>query len=110
MESVRSLPVKCEAETSIVSRIRLTLVANGYTLVEKTHGNSYQAGWPDLYCFHPVKGHRWVEVKRPRVGRLTRAQRVRFAQWEAAGEGVWVLTSPDDAVRLDGPPNWREAK
>lgn len=43
-------------EDSLVEAIRTRLLAEGWTLVEKTHGNKYQKGWPDLYCFKPGRG------------------------------------------------------
>lgn len=94
-------------EVAIQNRVRATLTAAGWTSW-KTHGGPYQSGWPDLYCAHPQHGARWAEIKRPRLGRFTPAQRVRFAELEAAGVGVWVLheAAGCEAVLL-GPPNWR---
>lgn len=105
-----SVSSKCvQSEASIQDALRRLMAIQGWTLTEKTHGNSYQAGWPDLMCFHPVKGIRWVEVKRPK-GSLTRSQRARFASWEQAGLGVYVIAEASlEALRaLDGHPNWRD--
>lgn len=79
----------------------------GWTVVDKTHGNSYQPGWPDLFCFKPPDKVRWVEVKTPKGG-LTPSQRARFACWTGAGLGVWVLDRVDDLRPLYGEANWLE--
>jgi hypothetical protein len=31
--------------------------------VKKTHGNQYQEGFPDSYCYHHMFSPRWVEFK-----------------------------------------------
>jgi len=84
--------------------LRRLLRADGW-LVEKSHGNLYQAGWPDLYCFHLAHGHRWVETKTPN-GRLTPAQFETFSRWVEAGVPIWILTEPRPDLLLD-PPNAR---
>ena len=108
---------KPKLESKIVDEIRDALMEQGWTLVEKTHGTEFSAGWPDLMCFLPrgeasnLELLRHVEVKRPGRSKktcLTPAQRSRFAKWEAAGLGVWVLTSADETPKLFGPPNWRD--
>ena len=106
MKPLRPRPPR---ESAIVDRIRARAQALGW-LVEKTHGNSFQPGWPDLFLARSgPRGceFRWVEVKRP-TGRLTRAQRVRFALWEEHAVGVWVITSELELPLLNNPPNWRE--
>lgn len=95
-----------ESEATIQARIRKALAVAGFTVVHKTHGNEYQQGWPDLYAFHPARGHRWIEVKRP-SGSFTDAQRARFACWDAAGVDVHVLCDADLAP-LYRPGNWKE--
>lgn len=98
-------------EKTIERAIRVFLAKRGW-LTEKTHGNQFQAGWPDLMLFHTPYNHRWLEVKRP-GGKLTPAQRKRFAEWETYGLGVWVadrVTMGSQTVEdlLSGPPNWRD--
>ena len=127
-------------EAAIQAKIRRALEAAGW-LVEKTHGNAYQAGWPDIFAYKPrhdpvyeklldrrdeatgrvqstvyrtkpndfatPEMYRWIEVKRPKRSRLTRAQVVRFTKWEAHGLGVWVLDSADMSP-LEQKPNWRD--
>lgn len=82
------------------------MTRNGW-LVEKSHGSRFQAGWPDLLAMHVEHGQRWIEVKRPKAGRLTRAQRKNFARWTAHGARIWIL---DDEKGLEsvlsGEPNW----
>jgi hypothetical protein len=80
---------------------------------EKTHGNLFQHGWPDLYCLHPTLAggspmQRWVEVKRGGQGRLESSQVHKFSLWKKFGLGVWVLTGPEDYGKLFLPPNWWE--
>ena len=77
---------------------------------ERILGNSYQSGIPDLYAFHRVHGHRWIEIKRP-DGRysFTIRQRQKFPAWEKAGIGIWILCGANESeyALLFGPPNWR---
>lgn len=93
-------------ERAIQSQIRAKLRADGW-LVAKSHCNKFQKGWPDLYCYHPRHGPRWVEVKRPTEGRLTKDQRIRFPEWESYGVPIWILTSVEEVGLIFGPPNWR---
>lgn len=95
MKALRPRP---RSEASIQAAIRRRLEAEGW-LVEKSHGNQFQAGWPDLYCHHPELGARWIEVKTPR-GRLTQAQRVLFPKWERFGVGIWILKGEDEVALL----------
>ena len=94
-------------EEKIQNKIRKILKADGW-VTEKMHGNQYQSGIPDLYCFHRKHGHRWVEIKTEK-GRLTHAQGVTFKAWEKAGLGVYILTHHSEINLLtDGSePNWR---
>lgn len=78
---------------------------------KETHGNLFQAGFPDVFCTHTSYGHRWIEVKDPkRTGDIfTPAQHIVFPQLCANGSGVWVMTAATveeyDKV-LKGRPNW----
>ena len=82
--------------------------------VEKTHGNLYQKGWPDLYAMHPglpnVDGGRpltrWIEMKRPGQGELENSQKILFRQWTDHGVKIWVLTTVADYEKLFKEPNW----
>jgi hypothetical protein len=95
-----------ESEAVIQERIRKNLRAAGWTLDEKTHGDALMSGWPDLYIYHPARGARWVEIKRPN-GRFTKAQLLRFARWAGAGLPVYVLCDCDFSP-LFRDPNWTE--
>src|SRR5580658_1750320 len=95
-------------EAEIQSALVSALPRGAWTIVDKTHGNSHSAGWPDLYCYHQVRQlHRWVEVKAP-GGSFTPAQRARFARWQIAGLGVYVMCDADISVLFTKEPNWRE--
>ena len=93
-------------EQKIVDGLKNVLKKNGW-LVEKTHGNKFQAGWPDLYCFHPEHGARWIEVKTP-TGYLTPAQGTKFKLWESFGVKIWILTSAQQYNFLFKECNWRD--
>lgn len=95
------------SEAAIQAELRERLRRDGW-LVVKSHGNKFQPGWPDLYAHHPEHGARWIEVKRPKAGRLTKAQRVVFAEWSVYGVGIWVLTSAEEVGLLLEEPNWSE--
>jgi len=104
MKALRQRP---ESEKTIQARIRRVLEDSGH-FVRKAHGNRFQVGWPDLLVVNKVHGCRWIEVKRPKTGRLTPGQRSEFEKWDAAGARIWVLTSVDQLDLLDTEPNWRE--
>jgi len=89
-------------EQRLSDALRRALRAEGW-FTAKSHGNLYQAGWPDLLCYHRVHGYRWVETKTER-GRLTPAQFETFTAWTGAGISIWVLTEPR-LDRLFEPPN-----
>lgn len=79
-------------------------------IVKSTHGNIFQAGFPDLYCTHKTHGIRWVEVKLPDMkgSRWTKAQEEWFPQFAANGTGIWILTAANDSEykKLFEPPNF----
>jgi len=84
------------------------LGARGW-LVEHTHGNLYQVGFPDLYLFHKTWGERWVDCKVKGRYSFTNAQKVKWPLWESFGVGIWILTaaSDDEYAKLFTKPNWR---
>ena len=96
-------------ELHIQRKLVVLLEACGWH-VERMLANAYQVGIPDLYCYHKKWGPRWIEIKRPDQYSFTRAQRLKFPQWEEAGIGIWILTAAteDQYKLLFGPPNWRE--
>ncbi|HPT70850.1 MAG TPA: hypothetical protein PLE74_01050 [Candidatus Cloacimonadota bacterium] len=78
--------------------------------VKPTHGNMYQAGFPDLFTAHQKYGIRWIEVKLPNMkgSRFTSQQLIDFPKFSAAGVGIWILTAgtDDEYRKLFGAPNW----
>jgi hypothetical protein len=98
-----------KTEAKIRQEIKQFLTLRGW-LVEITHGNAFQFGFPDLYLAHPKWGTRWVDVKRPAKYSLTKAQRLKWPIWEQYNIGIWILTAANDEqyLRLFGPPNWRD--
>ena len=93
-------------EKQIEKEIRREMDRLGWH-TEKIHGGRFQSGLPDLHCFHRVHGYRWVEVKRPKSGRLTNHQMVKFPVLDASGQGIWILTSADQIDLLFKDPNWK---
>lgn len=79
-------------------------------IVERMHGNLYQSGIPDLYCFKKEYGERWIDVKVEGRYSFTKAQIIKWPQWESAGIGIWILTGAGqiDYDRLFDKPNWRD--
>lgn len=83
--------------------------------VEKMHGNAFQKGIPDLYCFNPLLGgeeglHRWVDVKVEGQYEYTKSQCQKWPLWESIGLGVWIMMGPTEEwyKKLFGPPNFRD--
>jgi hypothetical protein len=106
---MRSLKItKHGPEWRIQNELKRYLAVRGW-LVEATHGNAYQKGFPDLYLYHPQHRQRWVDCKSPIRHSLTRAQRTKWPRWEKFGVGIWILTAAtqEQYDKLFGPPNWR---
>jgi len=104
---MKPLKRKPRLEKEIENALRKALKKAGWH-TWKTHGNRFQAGFPDLYCLHPIHGQRWIEVKRPKTGRLTAPQVAQFELFESFGVGVWVLDSESTTGLLGASPNWRD--
>lgn len=96
-------------EWHIQEALREFLEARGW-LVERMTGNAYQKGIPDLYCFHPRWGERWIDVKVEGRYSFTKSQRIKWPLWESFGVGIWILTgaTENDYGQLFQPPNWRD--
>lgn len=92
-------------ESIIQSEVRDYLRERGWLVYVTTCG-AYMKGLPDLICHHPVHGTRLVDVKRPKSGKLTKAQCQTWTDFERFGLGVWIMTECDDSV-LHNPPNFR---
>jgi len=128
MKPIRKPRAKRRPEDVLVDDLRRVLLEElEFTLAEKTHGNLYQYGWPDLWCYHPtwyVDGpvddwsgvYRpsgrglWLEAKVP-PNKLTLAQYDLFNRWSRAGVSIWVATPEDVPYLLEllcEPPNVEE--
>lgn len=79
-------------------------------LVEHTHGNLFQQGFPDLFLHHIKWGYRWVDCKVKGKYTFTKAQKQKWPIWERHGVGIWILTdaTQEEYDKLFGPPNWRD--
>ena len=97
-----------QPEKKIENRIRQFLATRGW-LVEKTHSTSYSSGWPDLMCWHPEFGLRWVDVKVRERHKYTKAQCQTWPKWERSGLGVWIMfdATDEEYSNLFKPPNFR---
>ena len=79
-------------------------------LVEPTHGNLIQKGFPDLFCHHIRWQSRWIDVKVPGQYEFTKHQKLKWPKWESHGVGIWILTAAteEEYDKLFDPPNWRK--
>jgi len=101
-------------ESAIQERIITYLKRRGWH-VEKMHGNAFQKGIPDLYCWNPHLGdeeglHRWVDVKVEGQHQYTKSQCQKWPLWESIGLGVWIMMGDTDEwyAKLFGPANFRD--
>jgi hypothetical protein len=97
--------VGARLESTIQTEISQFLRDRGWTVLNM-HGNQYQKGVPDSYCWHKKFRQRWVEVKRPDSYKFTKDQLKVFPTIE--GSGIWIMQSIDQYQCLFGAPNWRE--
>lgn len=94
-------------ESAIQRDVRDYLRSRGWW-VEVFSCNAFQQGIPDLIAYRDQGNTvRWIDIKRPQGGTLTKAQTKKWDQWQKIGVGVWILTGCDDTP-LYGPPNWRD--
>lgn len=89
-------------EKTIVTAIVKALKAHGVKWCLKTHGGQYQsAGIPDILTIAPDTGRLiGIEVKRPKIGRLTELQAAQLRRIEEAGGVAGVATDVDSALEL----------
>lgn len=94
-------------EDAIRDAISDFLMARGW-YVFKTHGNAYQAGFPDLYATHTRYGQRLIEVKLPNMkgSAFTKAQWEVFPKLHANGSRIWILTA---ATEEEYAKLWKES-
>ncbi len=96
-------------EAKIQRALVKLLRADGW-YVFVTHGNTYQAGLPDLYLTHKIYGIRWIDVKNPKRYKLTTAQKKVWPLLTEHGTGIWILTeaTQEQIDLLFKPPNWEQ--
>ena len=96
------------SEKELSDNIRVRLHLDGWH-TEKSHGNAYQSGWPDLYCMHPEHGQCWIETK-VRGKKLEASQVTTFLKWHKHRVRIYIITSVDDLILVykHKPPNWPE--
>lgn len=89
-------------EKTIVAQIVRALKKNGVSWCIKTHGGAFQgAGLPDILAIAPITGCLLaIEVKRPKIGRLTDLQKAQLVKIRAAGGVAGVATSVMEALDL----------
>jgi hypothetical protein len=116
------LPVKkprfrSTPEDRVQEKIIDFLVLRGWAVVEKMHGNAFQKGIPDLYCWNRNLGgrdgeglHRWIDVKVKGHHEYTKAQCQKWSRWEIEGLGVWIMMDATDEwyAKLFQRPNFRD--
>lgn len=107
MAKIRRSKVRPEA---VIQKALIEYLESRDWLVEHTHGNLYQVGFPDLFVNHIKWGYRWIDCKVEGRYSFTKAQRQKWPVWEKHGVGIWILTGANQKQydRLFGPPNWRD--
>lgn len=89
---------KIPLEKTIVAQIMKRLQALGCGFVYKTHGSAYQkTGLPDIVAICHSGRFVGLEVKRPKIGRLTALQARTLNDINRAGGYACVVTSADEA-------------
>ncbi|WP_161883938.1 VRR-NUC domain-containing protein [Deinococcus alpinitundrae] len=91
-------------ESTIQAQIVQALKLTGWTVMEALKGSArggvvYSTpGIPDLIA---VKSGRvvFLEVKRPKTGKLSLSQRTLHAELTSAGAALYVVTSAEEALR-----------
>jgi hypothetical protein len=96
-------------EWHIQRRLKTFLKTRGW-MVEQTHGNLFQDGFPDLLIAHPRWGQRWIDCKVEGRYQFTKAQRRKWPIWDRFGIGIWILTdaTQEEYDKLFQPPNWKD--
>lgn len=94
-------------EAKIQKRILNRLKMDGW-FAKETHGNEFQAGFPDIFACHTSYGSRWIEVKQATGFKLKQSQRETFLAFSKRKIGVWILTDSTDweMRKLFAPANW----
>jgi hypothetical protein len=110
MAKMKRRRYRTSPEAKIQADIIVFLNKRGW-MVENMHGNAFQKGIPDLYCFNAgLDMHRWVDVKNPASYVYTKDQCQKWPKWEAAGLGVWIMMAAtvEEYKKLFKPHNFRD--
>lgn len=101
--------VNSRPEAKLADKIKRFLEDRNWTVLN-IHGNLFQKGLPDKYCFHPKYKQRWVEIKVPHKYKFTNSQVIYFPLIDRCGIGIWILTDASEAEydKLFKRPNWKE--
>lgn len=104
----KTIPLGPSPERKIQDNIILMLTRLKW-VVKETHGNMYQAGFPDLYATHAKFGPRWIEVKNEPSYSFTPAQKITFPMFSANGSPIWIMFDATHAeyMLLFKPENWK---
>ena len=96
-------------EWHIQKRLKAFLATRNW-LVQQTHGNLYQKGFPDLFIAHRKWGFRWIDCKVDGHYSFTKAQQKCWPLWDSYGIGIWILVEANQTEydKLFAPPNWRD--
>jgi hypothetical protein len=82
-----------QPEKVLQDEIAVFLRQRGW-MVENMHGNAFQKGVPDLYCYNEqLDLHRWVDVKREGSYKYTKDQCQTWPGWKP---GVWIMMGATD--------------
>lgn len=92
-------------EAIIQAKLMRNLKNDGW-YCKSTHGNEFQAGFPDIFACNMRAGSRWIEVKCPTGYNFTQAQVQDFISLTKHGSDIWVLTHEDEIWKLHRPANW----
>lgn len=100
--------MKQKLERTLQAEITTFLEGRGWR-VKPTHGDEYQAGFPDLWLWHPEHDYRWMDTKRKRGYRFTNAQLRDWYVEDLFGGLIWIMTdaSEEEYAKLFEPPNWQ---
>ena len=101
---------KREGPEANIQRAFSTFLKTRGWMVERMVGNALQYGIPDLYIAHTAYGRRWVDLKNPGKYEFTKAQRIKWPQWESHGVGIWIITAATEVEyqKLFTFPNFRD--
>lgn len=94
-------PLERDIQRAIVNHLRGLNWTVWEMYLGSERGGSVWAtkGIPDLYVFKPDRAPVWLELKRERLGRVSKAQAERHEELRRSGIPVHVVTSVSEACR-----------